>query len=165
MRGITLIGMPGAGKSTIGRMLAGRLGFSFVDLDNLIRDETGKTHAQIAKENGDAELSRVEEFYTLGLNFEKTVFAPGGSIVYLPEAMKKVVADSRVIYLDVPLAEIENRLGDEIADRGIVGLKEKGLAGVFAERRPLYEKYAHDRIDCSNLKPEEVCDRLVSLLG
>ncbi len=164
-KGITLIGMPGAGKSTIGRMLATRLGFSFVDLDNLIRDREGKTHSQIAREKGDAELSRLEEFYTLGINLEKTVFAPGGSIVYLPLAMEKITAETKVIYLDTPLEMIAENLGYQIDQRGIIGLKEKGLAGVFAERRPLYERYAYDRINCRGLKPDEICERLASLLG
>ncbi|MEK7640578.1 MAG: shikimate kinase [Patescibacteria group bacterium] len=162
-KGITLIGMPGVGKSTIGRLLAAKIGFSFVDLDNLIRDSEGKTHSQIAKEKGDAELTRLEEFYTRGLNLERTVFSPGGSIVYSESAMEKLCRETNVIYLSAPLATIEQRLGDGIAGRGIVGFAEKGLAGVFLERQPLYEKYAHRKIECDTETAEQLADRISSL--
>lgn len=163
-KGITLIGMPGSGKSTIGRLLAGRLGFTFVDLDNLIRDKEGKTHAQIAREKGDAELSRLEEFYTLGLNFENTVFAPGGSIVYSSGAMEKLRRDTEIIYLKLPLAEIGSRLSGNLETRGIVGLKEKGLDGLFAERSVLYEKFAHWSVNCSGLSEDQIIDIILMFL-
>src|SRR3972149_6935474 len=156
MKGITLIGMPGVGKSTIGRLLAEKIGFSFVDLDNLIRDREGRTHAQIAQEKGDSELSRLEEFYTLGLNLEKTVFSPGGSIVYLPKAMEKLRRETLVIYLSAPIDVIRKNLGDRIDERGIVGLKEKGLGGIFSERAPLYEKFAHQSINCVGLSEDQI---------
>lgn len=165
MRGITLIGMPGSGKSTVGRLLAERIGFAFVDLDNLIRDSEGKTHAQIAAEKGDAELVRLENEYTAALNLEKTVFAPGGSMVYSSVAMEKLCKETMVVFLSLPLEMISKNLGADIKSRGIVGFNEKGLDGVLAERRPLYEKYAGHTIDCAGLAPQEICEKLVALLG
>lgn len=165
MKGITLIGMPGAGKSTIGRLLAEKIGFSFIDLDNLIRDREGKTHAQIAREKGDSELSRLEEMYTLGLDLEKTVFAPGGSIVYLPEAMAKLRNETKVIYLVVSPEDIASRLGDQLEQRGIIGLREKGLSGIFSERAPLYERYAHLKIDCGKKDATAVVELVSSLIS
>ncbi len=155
--------MPGVGKSTIGRLLAAKIGFAFLDLDNLIRDGEGKTHAQIALQRGDQELSRLEELYTLETNLDKTVFAPGGSIVYSEPAMEKLRRDTRVIYLSAPLSVIHERLGDQIAERGIVGFAEKGLAGVFAERQPLYERYAHYRVECGTASVEELVERIAAL--
>ncbi len=165
MSGITLIGMPGSGKSTIGRLLAAKIGFAFVDLDNLIRDKEMKTHAQIAKERGDAELSRLEEVYTLRLNLEKTVFAPGGSIVYSPTAMEKLRRDTKIFYLAVSAEEISRRLGDQLHHRGIIGLEERGLAGIFSERLPLYERYAHMRIDCGNKDAAAIVKQVSSLIA
>ncbi|TSC81839.1 MAG: shikimate kinase [Parcubacteria group bacterium Gr01-1014_19] len=155
--------MPGVGKSTIGRLLAGKIGFAFLDLDNLIRDSEGKTHAQIASERGDRELSRLEESYTLKANLEKTVFAPGGSIVYSELAMEKLCRETQVIYLAADLAVISQRLGDQIAERGIVGFAEKGLAGVFAERASLYEKYAHRKVECGAETAEQLAEQLAHL--
>lgn len=164
-RGITLIGMPGSGKSTVGRILADRLGFNFIDLDNLIRDKEGKSHSDIAEEKGDSELSRLEEVYTLGLNFDKTVFAPGGSIVYSSAAMEKLRQETSVIYLLTSIDAIRKNLGDGINQRGIIGFKEKGLEGVFAERRPLYEKYAHFTFDCGSKSAEEVSEAVAGLIA
>ncbi|MDO8467082.1 MAG: shikimate kinase [bacterium] len=156
--------MPGSGKSTIGRLLAEKIGFSFVDLDNLIRDREGKTHTQIILEKGDKELVRLEEFYTATLNLEKTVFAPGGSIVYSPAAMEKLRQETVAIYLSTPIDVIRKNLGDQIEQRGIVGLRGRGLEGVFAERSPLYEKYAHFTVDCGSKSAEEVCDAVAGLI-
>ena len=155
--------MPGVGKSTIGRLLAGKIGFAFLDLDNLIRDSEGKTHAQIAQERGDQELSRLEESHTLKANLEKTVFAPGGSIVYSALAMEKLCRETLVIYLSAPLSVISDRLGEQVSARGIVGFVEKGLAGVFAERAPLYEKYAHRRIECGAETAGQLADKIAAL--
>lgn len=165
MRGITLIGMPGAGKSTVGRLLAEKLGFAFIDLDNLIRDKEGKSHSQIISEHGDQELVRLEESHTLNLNLENTVFAPGGSIVYSPAAMGKLTRETLIIYLSVPIGVIEKNIGDQIDHRGIVGLSGRGLEGVFDERRPFYEKYAHFQVDCGNRDAASIADQVSSLIA
>jgi shikimate kinase len=81
-KGITLIGMPGSGKSTIGKLLAKKSDRKFIDLDILIKVKSGKSHTDILAEQGDSALLKLEEFYTLGLDFTDTVFSPGGSIVY-----------------------------------------------------------------------------------
>ena len=164
MRGVTLIGMPGAGKSTIGKILAVRLEFKFVDLDVLIREKEGRSHDQISRENGDAELLRLEEQYALGLDLARTVFAPGGSIIYSPRAMEKLRDETAIVYLELPFSEIKNRLGDNAAARGIVGLKEKGLDGLFTEREPLYLSYAHHIIHCQDLSDAEIVDKCLHCL-
>lgn len=187
MKGITLIGMPGAGKSTIGKTLADRLGFQFVDLDVLICEKEGRSHDQISREKGDAELMRLEEKYTLELDFSCflhsrgrfriaevpakrgvearcscTVFSPGGSIVYSPRAMEKLRAETTVVYLELPLLEIENRLGNGAATRGIVGLSEKGLGGLFEERASLYQSFAHQTINCFGLNDKTIVEKIAN---
>ncbi len=164
MKSITLIGMPGSGKSTIGRLLAQRLKTRFLDLDETIRDKEKKTHSQIMKESGEKELLKLEEFYTLGLDFSSLVFSPGGSIVYSPKAMEKIKKESRVVYLELPLEEIKKRLGNEAENRGIVGLAEKGVGKLFGERTPLYKKFADFTLNCSGLGVEEIIGKINEIL-
>ena len=164
MRGITLIGMPGAGKSTIGKQLAKQIGYYFLDLDILIKEKECRTHAAIAKSRGDAELMRLEELHTLGLDLDKTVFSPVGSIVYSAAAMEKLGAETKIIYLELPFSEIQRRLGRGAKDRGIIGLAEKGLGGLYNERAPLYAKFAHHIINCHRLADDEVVKQINALL-
>lgn len=164
MKGITLIGMPGSGKSTIGRLLAQQLMARFIDLDALICEKEKKSHSQIMKENGEKELLKLEEIYTLGLDFASLVFSPGGSIIYSPKAMEKIKKESKVVYLEVPLKEIKKRLGREAKNRGIVGLAEKGIDGLFLERTPLYRNCADTIINCSGLSVKEIIGKINEIL-
>lgn len=163
LKGVTLIGMPGAGKSTIGKMLAARLNYRFLDLDDLIKEKEGKSHTVILDEYGPATLCALENKYTLLQDLTRTVFSPGGSIVYSSEAMNKLRSETVIINLELPLVEIKKRLADGLEARGIVGLKEKGLAGLYAERVPLYRRFAHHTIQCASLKKDQILDKVVSL--
>lgn len=164
MKGVTLIGMPGAGKSTIGKLLAKRLNYQFVDLDIFMTQKENQGISEILKEKGDGGFIGLEEKYALGLNLANTVFSPGGSIIYSPKAMEKIKNETLVVYLSQPLSEIKRRLGKNLSARGIVGLKERGLAELFAERMPLYRKSAHCAIECSGLNDEEVINKIITLL-
>ncbi len=157
--------MPGAGKSTIGKILAKQLDFQFVDLDILIKEKEGRSHADILEKDGMEALLQAEEKYTLGLDFSKTVFSPGGSIIYSPKAMEKLRDETSVVYLKLPLDELCKRLGRGIKDRGIVGLKTKGLEGLFNERTPLYESFAHHAIDCSKLNDSSISDTIITMIS
>lgn len=164
MQSITLIGMPGAGKSTIGKILADRLGFRFIDLDVVIKEKEGKSHAEIAKKKGDDALIKIEEAYTLGLDFDKVVFSPGGSIIYSPKAMQKVQNETSIFYLALPLEEIRKRLGKNAETRGIVGFERLGLKGVFDEREPLYLSYANHVIHCRGFSDIEIVQKINEIL-
>lgn len=150
-KGITLIGMPGSGKSTIGKHLAKRLNFKFIDLDVLIKEKEGEGHDSIAKKRGEDELLRLEEAYTLGLDLERTVFSPGGSIVYSKKAMEKLAKETAIFYIELPLWELEKRLRGKLYNRGIIGIREKGLDGLFRERTPLYEGCANSILSCEGM--------------
>ena len=165
MRGVTLIGMPGAGKSTIGKKLAKKIDFDFVDLDLLIKEKEGKSHVQLIRQKGEKEFKRLEEKHALEVRLANTIFSPGGSIVYSALVMERLSNESKIIYLEVPLKEIEQRLGAKAVSRGIIGLKEKGLRRLYRERTPLYQKYAHHIINCSGFSDEEVVSRCLDLLG
>lgn len=162
MRGITLIGMPGAGKSTVGKILAKKLNYNFVDLDILIKEKEDCNHADILEKDGMDALLRAEEKYTLGLDFAKTVFSPGGSIIYSPKAMEKLKSDTTIFYLEMPIGKIRKCLGSGLEKRGIVGLKEKGLDELFSERTPLYQSFAHHTIDCSKMNDAKIVNLIIN---
>jgi len=141
-KGITLVGMPGSGKSTAGRTLAKKLGWDFVDLDIYIKQKTGRGHEAILEKNGEKALLALEEKFTLEIDMDRVVFSPGGSIIYSPAAMKKLKKETLVVYLKTPLTEVKKRLSGIIRNRGIVGFKEKGITRLFKERTVVYEKAA-----------------------
>jgi shikimate kinase len=142
---ITLIGMPGAGKSTVGRELARRLDYRLIDTDDLIRQQTGLTIAENLTKLGDAGFMQLEEEIVLHLgDFERCVVSPGGSVVYSRQAMEFLRQKSVVIFLKVPIKVIQARVGPQ---RGVVRLRGRTLPDLFGERLPLYEKYAHRAID------------------
>ena len=163
MRGITLIGMPGSGKSTIGKLSAAKIDFDFLDLDVYIAANEKKNVATIVRENGEVPLISLEEKYALEVPLVDTVLSPGGSIVYSPRAMERLQKETTVIFLDVSLEEIRRRL-DNIAERGIVGLREKSLEELYRERVPLYRKYAHATVDATKLSEGEIVEKCVKLL-
>jgi len=143
MSNITLIGMAGCGKSTLGKLLAKKQGYDFVDSDEII-DSTGKKTSEIMHELGEEELLKVEEDVFLNLVGDKKIFAPGGSCIYSSKGMEHFRDISLVVFLDVAFEIIQRRLDENvIKDRGIIGLKKQTLKELFNSRMPLYEKYAH----------------------
>ncbi|MDP3052580.1 MAG: shikimate kinase [bacterium] len=149
MKGITLIGMPSSGKSTIGKLLAERLKWRFIDLDDLIKKEEGMTVNEILKQKGEKELLRLENSYTLRQDFFDVVFSPGGSIIYSDEAIGKLKKDTMIIYLETPLKDIKKRIERHSKKEAVVGLREKGIVNLFEERAPIYKLNADHIIDCS----------------
>ena len=119
---ITLIGMPAAGKSTVGVLLAKRLGYSFIDVDIVIQEEEGKLLKEIIKEQGLDGFMEVENRVNAGLRANRAVIAPGGSVIYGKEAMENLKSLGPVVYLKISYEELCSRLGD-VVDRGVV-LKE-----------------------------------------
>jgi shikimate kinase len=160
MCAITLIGMPGAGKSTVGAMLAKELNYDFLDLDVLIKEREGKDPHRFIKEYGEEAFLQLEEALVNNLeisNFKKgLVFAPGGSIVYSAPAMEKLRNESKVFYLELPLKTIQNRLGDLIGQRGVIGLNKKGIFDLYNERTQLYRQYTHYTLNCAGCGEKEI---------
>jgi shikimate kinase len=164
MKGITLIGMPGAGKSTIGRQLAGRLNWQFIDLDLILEENIGQKLAEFIKEKGEQAFLDLEEKSALKFNLANAVFSPGGSIVYCSKAMKKIKQETAIFFLDLPVEEIKKRLGNNPETRGIIGLASKGLENLFEERRALYKKYSDYVIFCQNGGDEEIIEKILNLI-
>ena len=164
MANITLIGMPGSGKSTLGARLAQRLGYRFVDGDAII-ESSGRRLQEIIDRDGEEEFLRIEEAELLKLAGQGQVFAPGGSCVLSPRAMAHLRKLSVVVYLDIPFALLETRLGaDGMARRGIVGLRRMDLARIYEIRRPLYLRYAHIRVSVDDRPISKCLEMLLALL-
>ena len=147
MRNIILIGMPGAGKSTVGVVLAKRLGYAFVDSDLVIQEKYGRLLQDLIEEYGVEGFRELENGVNSGIDAQRSVIATGGSAVYGREAMEHFRKIGTVVYLKLPYAEIAERVGDLDA-RGVSMMPGQTLEELYKERTPLYEKYAHITINC-----------------
>ncbi len=156
---ITLIGMPGSGKSTVGQALAQRLGLQFVDVDQVIIRKTGQTLAEILDDVGDAGFRQVEERINAELDVQDSVIAPGGSVIYGPRAMAHLRDISTVVYLQVEHDELLRRLGDLHA-RGVSILPGQTFRDLYNERCPYYERYAHLIVDTKGLNLMQVAEKI-----
>lgn len=163
---VVLIGMPGAGKSTLGVVLAKILGYEFIDADLLIQSKLDKTLQKIIDACGPDGFIEVENEVLCTLNASHAVVATGGSAVYSDEAMNHLKSIGTVVYLRVSYEELENRLGG-LHERGVVMKSGMGmsLSDLYEERRPLYEKYADLTIDIDGLSVRDAARRLVDQLS
>ena len=152
---IVLIGMPGSGKSTVGVVLAKKMGCRFVDSDLVIQEKYGKLLHELIEENGVEGFWKIENEVNASLMLEGSIIATGGSAVYGREAMEHLRAIGQVVYLKLPYEEVEERLGDLNA-RGVTLLPGQTLKELYKERAPLYEKYAHVTVDCSGKVLREI---------
>ena len=160
---LLLIGMSGAGKSTLGVLLAKALGKQFVDTDLIIQQKTGKLLQQIIDTEGVQHFLQIEEALLSSLEFQNTVIATGGSVVYSEKAMQALRKNATVIYLSVEFDELEKRLTN-ITTRGIVFKEKSDLRSVFEERLPLYEHYADKIVSCTGADIETSVGRILALL-
>jgi shikimate kinase len=160
---IVLIGMPAAGKSTIGVLLAKSLLLSFTDTDLLIQEKYKKSLCDIISEKGTESFLSIEEEAILNTKFENCVIATGGSVVYGEKAMKKLKENGKIVFLNLSLQEIRKRIGD-IKSRGVVLTNATTVEELFTERKPLYLKYADFTIDCDGLTAEECVEKIVTKL-
>lgn len=152
---IVLIGMPGAGKSTVGVVLAKNMGMSFVDSDLLIQEKEGKLLHDIIEEKGIDGFIEIENRINASIVDFSAVIATGGSAVYGKEAMEHLKGIGTVVYLSLPYEEISHRLGD-LSERGVAIKEGQTLKSLYEERVPLYEKYADVVIDCQNMLIREI---------
>jgi len=139
---IVLIGMPGVGKSVLGRALAQRTGRAFIDVDEIIEEKMGLKLQQIIDRFGNNRFVEIEEEAILGLGERKQcVISPGGSVVYSTKAMDFLSGHAVVVFLKASLDGIRKNITNREV-RGIVGLKGRDLKTLFKERTALYERYA-----------------------
>jgi shikimate kinase len=157
---LILIGMPGAGKSTIGIILAKSLAKDFVDTDLLIQLEHRKTLQDIVHEQGYLALRKHEEKILLDINYSNHVIATGGSVVYSEPAMLHLKKLGPVIFLDVAIQELEQRINN-LSTRGIASAAGQTFADIYAERRPLYLRYADIVIDCNGKNQDQLVEEVI----
>lgn len=160
---IALIGMPAAGKSTVGVLLAKALGYGFVDTDIVIQNESGVMLQQIIDDRGYAAFIRMETAAVCGLDCGKTVIATGGSVVYSPEAMAHLRDIATVIYLKASLSALRARLRN-FAKRGVLLRPGQSVEELYHERTPLYEKYAGATVECDGKSTQEVLGEILAML-
>lgn len=155
--------MPGSGKSTVGVILAKRLGLDFVDTDLLIQSAEGRTLQEIVDRDGYLALRRIEERLLSGLSLHHHVIATGGSAVYSRPAMKQLKTGGIVVWLDVDLPALRARVRD-FSSRGLAKAPDQTLEALFAEREPLYRAYADLVVPCHDAGQDEVADRIIRAL-
>lgn len=148
MNNIILIGMPGAGKSTVGVVLAKNMGYKFIDSDIVIQEKYGMLLHQIIEKYGTNGFNDIENKVNSELTADNSIIATGGSVVYGKEAMEHLKSIGTVIYLKLPYTSIKRRLGD-LNKRGVSLEKGETLKTLYEKRIPLYEKYADITIDCN----------------
>jgi shikimate kinase len=160
--------MPGSGKSTVGRPLANRLGFAFLDTDHVIEAGEDKPLGHVLAGTTLDGFIDLESRYICGLVCQRTVISTGGSVVYCDAAMRHLKELGPVVFLDVPLAVLEARLADphELpARRGVVIAPGQTVGDLERERRPLYESYADLVIRCGEEPADDVAVRIIAQLG
>ena len=149
---IVLIGMPGAGKSTLGVVLAKILNLGFVDTDLLIQAQCGSTLQNIMDEQGVQKFIAIEGEVLSGVSCHDSVVATGGSAVYSDEGMRHLRSIGHVVYLQISFESLGERLID-LDERGVVMRDgaSMSLRALYDERVPLYEHYADTVVNVDGL--------------
>ena len=154
--------MPGAGKSTLGVLLAKALGYDFLDTDLIIQRRTCQTQADYLRKHGHQAPRQLESEIIASLDVQQTVIATGGSAIYGASAMQHLRHHGQIIYLRCPLAVLDQRIGN-MQDRGIAASSGQSLHEIEAERVPLYEQYANDTLDVGSQSMDDTLTELLAL--
>jgi shikimate kinase len=163
MRNIILTGMPGAGKSTVGVILAKTLGMNFIDTDIVLQENSGRMLQEIINTEGIDAFLQAEESVIVSLNGENTIIATGGSVVFSEKSMQYLKKQGIIIYLSLSYEEMVRRIRN-ITTRGIVLAADQSLPDLYNQRLPLYEKYADRTIDCSDRDVEKIVENILNAL-
>lgn len=163
MENVILIGMPGAGKSTVGVVLAKMLGYQFIDSDLIIQEKEKRLLKDIIAQEGLLGFIDIENKINSEIDANKSVIATGGSVIYGNEAMQHLRKIGTVVYIKLSYKELDDRLGN-IKQRGVVLKDGQNLFGLYEERCPLYEKYAHKIIDAEDMDVEQVVQKIINII-
>lgn len=159
---LVLIGMPACGKSTVGVIAAKLLGYSFIDADLVLQQREGRLLQQIIDTDGTSALLEAEQNALISIDTDDAVIATGGSAVYSPSGMEHLKQNAVIAYINVSFEDIVSRLSN-LDSRGVAGAKDKSLAEIYAERVPLYERYADITLNVSDINPFNTAKILVEL--
>ncbi len=161
---ISLIGMPGVGKSTVGVLLAKAISWSFLDTDVCIQVTEERRLPDMIQTEGIEAFVRMEQRYVLSLDRRRHVIATGGSVVYGPAAMQHLKSLGAIVHLDLPLNLLENRL-QNLNGRGLAMAPGQTLHGIYQQRHSLYREYADLTVPCEGRSQEEIVDEVVTGLS
>ncbi|WHI52647.1 shikimate kinase [Microbulbifer sp. MLAF003] len=162
-KSIVLIGMPGAGKSTLGVLLAKELALDFVDTDVLIQAREGKTLQEIMAESDYLNLRAIEGEVIEAAHLPSHVIATGGSAVYSGEGMANLKELGTIVFLECSAEELRRRIHN-YESRGIAKAPGQTFEALFTERQALYREYADITVDCDGLTMQQALDQLLSQL-
>ena len=157
-----LIGMMGAGKSTVGMMAAGDLGLPFVDLDERVAAEAGMAVPDIFAAEGEEGFRRRERAAVAAVAGTAAVVACGGGVVLAEGNVARLRASGMVVWLDAPASQLEERVAGG-AGRPLLPAEAGGLGAILAARLPAYAAAAHHRVETAGRRPEEVTEEVVGL--
>lgn len=161
-KNLVFIGMPAAGKSTIGVVAAKRLGYRFIDTDLLIQEQEGKLLREIIEEKGIEGFLEIEERVNMSVDTEGAVIAPGGSVIYCEKAMRHFCEIGTIVYLYASYTEIEQRI-QNARNRGVVLREGQTLRDLYEERTKLFERYADVRVSEEGLSLGETVEKVLEL--
>lgn len=157
---VILIGMPSSGKSTVGVILAKRLGYRFIDSDLLIQEREDRLLCELIEEQGTERFLEIEGEVNRSIEEKNAVIATGGSAVYDERAMEHLRTLGRVVYLKISYGEMIERLGD-YSHRGIVMQEGASLREIYDERERLYEKYADITVNAESFSISKTVEEIV----
>lgn len=162
MNNISFIGMAGCGKSTIGGILSSQLDISFIDTDFLIEEKFKLSLEQLKKKKGYEFVRQAEEEVILRLDENIKVISTGGSAVYSEKSMLHLSSFSKIMYINTPLDEIKQRIGDG-QERGLAAPDGLSIDDIYKERVPLYNKWADITLN-GNKSIEDLISKIISLI-
>ncbi len=160
---IILIGMPGAGKSTIGVLLAKELNKKFLDTDVYIQAKEQKRLQEIIDTFGLEKFREIEQENVSTIDTQNTVIATGGSVVYSQKAMDNLKKSGLAVHLALPLEQVKERITN-ISTRGLVMEPGQNLDSLYEKRMPLYQKYSDITVNCTNLNHQKTLEAVLKVL-
>ena len=163
MKNIVFIGMPASGKSTVGVVVAKRLGYKFVDTDLVIQEVEKRLLKEIIAEEGNEGFLRIEDRVNAEIQEERAVISPGGSVVYCENAMRPYKETGMIVYLHTSYETISNRLHNA-KNRGVVLKDGQTLKDLYEERSALFERYADLTISEEGRDLEETIEEVLRVL-
>ena len=163
MKNIVFIGMPASGKSTVGVVVAKRLGYKFVDTDMVIQEVEKRLLKEIIAEEGNEGFLRIEDRVNAEIQEERAVISPGGSVVYCENAMRHYKETGMIVYLHTSYETINNRLHNA-KNRGVVLKDGQTLKDLYEERSALFERYADLTISEEGRDLEETIEEVLRVL-
>ena len=163
MNNVTLIGMPGSGKSTIGVILAKALRYEFLDSDLLIQKQEKRKLSEIIEQDGPEKFKEIENQVNADIHVTDTVIAPGGSVIYCEEAMEHFKEIGKIVYLKASYQTIKKRIRNP-KKRGVVLKEGQTLKNLYDERVGYFEKYADITVCEDGLRLDETIEKVIEIL-